>query len=161
MNVSAMSARLRRVSRSLFCPEKLHSVLGMPSVLGALAFFQRFLIVAFVPLPGGRQHHWEGKRAANSPPSSLPNAPPRPPPSAATLTPLPPLLLSQKGESVKKMREEVSLRAGGGGGGAEGSAAPPALKGIFWRRGTGSRWSRRAQGMLGDVVRAGAGSQHG
>lgn len=83
----------------------------MPLVLGE--FFQHFLIVAFVPLPGGRQHHWEGKRAANPP---LPSAPPRPPPSAAALTPLLSLLLSQKGESVKKMREEVSLRRGVEGG---------------------------------------------
>lgn len=160
MNASAMSARLRRVSRSLFCPEKLHSVLGMPSVLGALAFFQRFLIVAFVPLPGGRQHHWEGKRAAN-PPLLSPQCSPSPPTQRSHADASP----SSSSFTERGIREE-DARGGesegwGWRGGAEGSAAPPALKGIFWRRGTGSRWSRRAQGMLGDVVRAGAGSQHG
>lgn len=98
--------------KAAFCAPLLGAV---RTQLALGEFFKHFLIVAFVPLPGGRQHHWEGKRAANPPPRAPP-PPARPPPSAAALTPLLSLLHSQKGESVKKMREEVSFSAGAEGG---------------------------------------------
>lgn len=69
---------------------------------------------------------------------------------------------AQKGESVKKMREEVSPGAGRvwgeRWGESDGAAAAWALKGICRQSGasgTGSRWEPRARGMLGGVGRAG------